>query len=129
MPFGKVHEAISKIRTGKPYSELHKWIDYDEKGLGSDHRKERHYYTQALKDEVKRFGEHEAIGEWLFHIALDNLDTSVTNDWSYLKRNTNFFRFGFAKDGFVYYDSEKISRDELEEEFSDTYEEGNEDDR
>lgn len=77
MPELKVHCEISKERTkGEAYQELHKWMDEASKYIGHDHRLERHFYTQEYKDYItKRWGA-KAVVEWLFHIAIDNLETA-----------------------------------------------------
>ena len=46
MPSNRVHCAISRERTGFDFKELHQWIDKDEKGLGVDHRLNRHAFNR-----------------------------------------------------------------------------------
>jgi hypothetical protein len=84
MPSVKKHCAISAKRTGYAFGKLHEWIDEDAEEVGVDHRKKRHYFNledqKTIKDywDKKRgrgWGE-KAIVEWLFHIALDNLETA-----------------------------------------------------
>lgn len=115
MPRGETHRAISRKRTGKDFAELHRWMDKDEKGLlGVNHRSKNHYYTDELRDYVfKTFGGAEAVSEWLFHIALDNLDTSVNNDWNYNGCDVNFYKFGFAENGFIYHEEDILSEDDF----------------
>jgi len=115
MPAVKTHEAISHQRTGKIYAELHKWID---EFKGVNHREKRHYYTKTYRDFIfKNFGGHEAVSEWLFHIALDNLNTSIKNDKIHNLSNTNFHKFGFEENGYIHYTEKEIV--DLEKEFKD----------
>jgi hypothetical protein len=124
MPKWKIHFALSEKRTGKRYEELHKWIDENKDEVGVNHRSKNHYYDEELKDFVsKNFGGAEAVSEWLFHIALDNLDTSVTNDWNYLKVDENFHKFGFSPDGFIYYQEDILDEGDFEGEFPEYFEE------
>lgn len=84
MPSVKTHCAISKQRTTFAFGELHEWIDKDAKTTGVDHRKERHHFNLADKKAIKDYWDktkgkgwgEKAIVEWLFHIALDNIDTA-----------------------------------------------------
>ena len=125
MPSGKIHRAISENRTEKDFAELHKWIDKDEKGHGVEHRKEKHYYTNEWRDEVfRKFGGNIAVSEWLFHIALDNLDTSVTNDWMHKLSDSNIHKFGFKGDGFIFYEEDEVEDACLINEFKEYEEEG-----
>lgn len=118
MPKGKIHQAISNQRTGKTYKELHSWIDENKEDIGVNHRNKNHYYTEELREFIsKKFGGPEAVSEWLFHIALDNLDTSVSNDWIHNLTRNNFHSFGFCEDGFIYYLEDELDKEELEEEF------------
>jgi hypothetical protein len=120
MPKNQVHCAISKKRTGKDYKELHEWIDEGHNERGVDHRAKRHYYTAELRKEVEnRFGGKEAVSEWLFHIALDNLDTYIINEWGYVGNGYNFFKFGFEENGFIHVEEEDIDENDMDEEFSD----------
>jgi hypothetical protein len=84
---------------------LHEWID---EGKGVDHRQKRHFYTRKYQDYIyKNFGGHEAVSEWLFHIALDNLDTSIKNDKMHNLSKINLHKFGFEENGYIHY-MEKI---------------------
>jgi len=126
MPSNQVHCAISKKRTGKTYKELHQWIDNNADDKSVSHRSKNHFYSNELREEVfKKFGGAEAVSEWLFHIALDNLDTSVTNDWNYLKVNNNLHKFGFEPDGFIHYEEDELDDSEMEDEFAEDFEEDN----
>lgn len=118
MPSVRIHCAISKKRTGKSYIKLHKWIDNNKKERGVNHRKKNHHYTTKLKDYIShRFGGAEAVSEWLFHVALDNLDTYITNEWHYNKNEFNFIKFGFIENGFIHCEEEDLDDNEMEEEF------------
>jgi len=104
MPSLNKHCAISAERTGYPYTELHKWMDERRAELGEDHRIHRHVLRTDDLDYVrKRFGGNKAVVEWLFHSAIDSLETAykiskrVYGDLSY-----NFMMIGFAKSGFVH---------------------------
>ncbi len=124
MPHNKVHCAISKKRTGKTYKVLHQWIDDNKDDRSVNHRSKNHYYSEELRNFIySKFGGNEAVSEWLFHIALDNLDTSVINDWNYLKIKNNFHKFGFEPDGFIHYGEEELEESEMEDEFSEDFEE------
>ena len=76
MPNLNVHCRISEIRTGKEFRELHSWIDEGTKYLKHNHRLERHFFIEEYKDFVKEKWGEKAVVEWLFHIALDNLETA-----------------------------------------------------
>jgi hypothetical protein len=84
MPSVKKHCAISEKRTGYAFGRLHEWIDGHAEELGIDHRKRRHYFNRKDQKEIKDYwdmkkGEgwgEKAVVEWLFHIALDNLETA-----------------------------------------------------
>lgn len=125
MPGGKVHRAISKKRAGKDFAALHSWMDKDEHGLlGVDHRSKNHYYTSELKDFVySNFGGSEAVSEWLFHIALDNLDTSVNNDWNHNGCDINFYKFCFEPNGFIHFEEDLLEDYDVKEEFPEDFEE------
>jgi len=67
MPPIKKHTAISTQRTGKPYQEVHEWIDHPE------HKNERHDITRILefaKMFTEQYGE-EAAQEYVQHLADD----------------------------------------------------------
>lgn len=67
MPKTEKHFEISVQRTGKPYTEVHNWID------DPDHKDERHDITKVL--EVARMFEEkygpEAANEYVQHLADD----------------------------------------------------------
>lgn len=133
MPSLKVHKAISLARCDFDFEELHKWIDEDDEGLGVNHRKNRHAYNQEeekiIKDDWnKKKGEKWgdiAVCEWLFHIVIDNLETSYKNEkrisYHPLKAY-NFFKIGFRPDDpFIYYHFDNLYPEEMEEEFKFQY--------
>lgn len=112
MPSGKKHCAISRKRTGYGFGELHEWIDKNAVNMGVDHRKERHYFNledqKTIKDYWDRMkGEgwgEKAIVEWLFHIALDNLETAYKlslNEGSYGANTYNCIQFVFNPNGYI----------------------------
>ena len=77
MPNFKVHCEISKRRTnGNDYAELHKWMDEATEYLGHNHRLERHFFTSEYKDYIAAKWGEKAVVEWLFHIAIDNMETA-----------------------------------------------------
>ena len=55
---------------------LHKWIDEPREYLQYNHRIERHSYHENYRDFIKGKWGDKAVVEWLFHIALDNLETA-----------------------------------------------------
>ena len=67
MPSIEKHIEISVRRTGKPYREIHEWIDHP------DHKPERHDITRVL--EVARMFEEkygeEGAREYVQHLADD----------------------------------------------------------
>ena len=118
MPVRKSHCSISNKRTGETYSELHSWIDEgkDDNNLGL--KGKNHHYSEELRDYVsKNFGGDEAVSEWLFHIAIDALESSIANDKSGGLSESNFFTLGFFKDGSVNCTDEALEDEELEEMF------------
>lgn len=133
MPSTKVHIAFSEQRTGKGFEELHKWIDQDEDGLGVNHRLKRHAYNTEEESQIYNHWERKekglgqkAVVEWLFHIAVDNLDTAHKKAFTtYGKEKAfNFFKFGLEPHSkFIYFDFDNLEPEDLEEEFSNVYEE------
>jgi hypothetical protein len=116
MPNLKTHRAISQKRTGFDFAELHKWVDEPKKKLGFNHRQERHYLNDADMKTIKdRWGE-KAIIEWLFHIAIDNLNTAFklsSKHFSYGKKAFNSMEFEFYKSGFIHCNFKRIPENEL----------------
>lgn len=133
MPSCKVHCRISKERTGFDFKNLHQWIDEPAKDLGLNHRTERHSYNLKDSKKIRDFWDKEkgegwgdkAEVEWLFHIAIDNLDTAFKQaKKTYRKGNAyNFFKFGLIPDSkFIFFDFDNLNEEELAEEFEDSYE-------
>jgi hypothetical protein len=124
MPSNRQHSAFSYHRTGKSYSDLHSWIDRDDTGLGCNHRKKKHCWTENYEDYVyENFGGDEAVSEWLLHIALDNLSTAWKLGRKTSKKHHNFFMFGFEKESnYVFYDFESIGEKEMMRRFKKSYE-------
>ena len=116
MPSQKVHCAISKKRTGKKFEDLHNWIDEHHKEMGVNHRTVRHSFNLKDKYYVKKEWGQEGVVEWLFHIALDNLETSFkegrkTHDPD---KNPNFFRIATdLETRYIYFDCDRKYRKEL----------------
>lgn len=112
MPIGKKHCAISEKRTGYAFGKLHEWIDKGAKYIGVDHREERHYYNLKDQKTIKDFWDQEkgkgwgekAIVEWLFHIALDNLETAYKlsrQEFSYGRNTYNSIEIVFKRNGYI----------------------------
>jgi hypothetical protein len=112
MPRLEVHCAISKTRTRFGFEELHTWIDKDAQDLGVDHRKRRHYFNIKDEKEIRDYWDEKkgkgwgekAVVEWLFHIALDNLETAYkfsVRDGSYGRRTYNRMEFAFNRNGYI----------------------------
>jgi len=76
MPNFKEHCKISKERTGGTFEELHKWMDEGQEYLKHDHRLERHFYTEEYRKFIEEKWGDKAVVEWLFHIAIDNMETA-----------------------------------------------------
>jgi len=78
MPDVKTHCNISLKRTnGKDdFKKLHEWMDEGTKYLKYDHRLERHFFTSEYKNFIEEEWGPKAVIEWLFHIAIDNLETA-----------------------------------------------------
>ena len=76
MPDLKTHCEISVSRTGQTFEPLHKWMDEATKFLKYNHRLERHFFTQEYAEFIEKEWGKKAIVEWLFHIAVDNLETA-----------------------------------------------------
>ncbi|GAJ09478.1 unnamed protein product [marine sediment metagenome] len=76
MPSQKVHMELSKERTGQTFEELHAWIDEPQKFIGFNHRIERHSYYEDYKKYIEKKWGEKGVVEWLFHIAIDNIETA-----------------------------------------------------
>lgn len=125
MPNSKIHRKISKERTGKGYDGLHEWIDEHHKELGINHRVKRHAYNKEDEKYVREWWGEEGVVEWLFHIALDNLETAYKKASKVYRKNNlyNFFRFGLIPGSkFIFFSFKNMDEEELEDEFEDDYE-------
>ncbi len=124
MPSYKTHCAISKKRTGNDFGELHRWIDRSTRRLGVAHRRRRHYYNEEDKNTIKEYWDskeeglgEKAVIEWLFHIALDNLDTAFRmscKNFSYGEKAYNIMEFGLSKSGYIHCNFDRVAEDELD---------------
>lgn len=112
MPSKKTHCAISQQRTDFAFGKLHDWIDEGAKTTGVDHRKERHHFNLADKKAIKDYWDkakgkgwgEKAVIEWLFHIALDNMDTSYKmslKSRSYGRNTYNCIKIHLHPNGFI----------------------------
>lgn len=124
MPNLKTHCAISKKRTNFKFEDLHKWIDKPTKKLGINHRRERHYYNEEDENTIKAYWDKEkgkgwgdkAIVEWLFHIAIDNLETAFKfslKKGSYGDRTYNYMEFVLYRNHYIDCNFKRISDDKL----------------
>lgn len=115
---------LSKERTGKDFKELHEWIDEPRKWLGKNHRIERNGYNINYEKYIRTKWGDLAVVEWLFHIAIDNLETANKRS-SRLKGvedNLNFIKIGlFPKKKFILFDFKKLDEDSLKTKFKDKY--------
>ncbi len=129
MPSNKIHCALSKKRTGFNFKELHQWIDKDEKKLGIDHRLNRHAFNKEESNIIKKYWEkkkgkgwgEKAVVEWLFHIAIDNLETAFKEaNKAYRKNHVyNYFKFGLIPDSkYIFWHFGRFSEEKLEKEFN-----------
>ncbi|MBW2995316.1 hypothetical protein KY312_03110, partial [Candidatus Woesearchaeota archaeon] len=104
--------------------ELHKWIDEPSKYKGINHRSERHYFNLKDKNYIKKKWGDKAVVEWLFHIAVDNLETAFKSaNKAYRGKNAyNFFKFGLIPNSkFIYLDFERLDEDKLKDKFKESY--------
>lgn len=117
---------MSKRRTKRDFRSLHEWIDADSKELGVDHRIKRHAFNKKDEKTIWEFWEakerglgNKAVIEWLFHIALDNLQTAYKKaKITYGDRAHNFFKFGLPPGtNFILLDFDRLGIPELEKEF------------
>lgn len=94
MPLLKEHEENSIQRYGKPFTELHKWMDEPCTMLGGAHRKYRHDPNTTPAESKKLFGEN-ADNACLDHILLDKATSREkrTNRGPNIGKNTSI-RFG-----------------------------------
>jgi DNA-binding transcriptional regulator YhcF (GntR family) len=120
MPSKKIHCAISRERTNNSFEGLHTWIDAPAKELGVNHRIIRHAYNLEDKKFIESIGGKKAVVEWLFHIAIDNLETAFKEANNAYKGNNvyNFFKFGLSKDSkYIHFDFDKLDEERLKEAF------------
>jgi hypothetical protein len=73
MPGLREHCRISIERTGKDFSDLHKWMDEPKEKFGIGHRGERHD-SSWMNYVSSRWGT-DGVKEFLYHIEIDNRDT------------------------------------------------------
>jgi hypothetical protein len=133
MPSLKKHCAISKKRTGRSFAKLHRWIDESTKNLGVDHRIERHHYNEDDKNTIKKYWDsigkglgEKAVVEWLFHIAIDNLDNAFKmskQKFSYGHKAYNLMEFGLSKSGYIHCNFKRVDERELSSIFKEDFEE------
>lgn len=97
MPDIDVHCKISNIRTGDEFKKLHEWVDEPKKFLGHNHRIERHSFHEGYKDYIEKKWGKKAVVEWLFHIALDNLETA--NKFAFNTYNKSFEEISISFEG------------------------------
>ena len=128
MPNYRDHCIISLQRTGFDFAELHHWIDHhpEAKGLGVDHRIERHAYTNKDRNTIKKYWDQKrgagwgdkAVIEWLFHIAIDNISTAFKLSKSHYGENTyNLIKIGIESSGIIKIDFEVASDYQIKNEF------------
>lgn len=79
---------MSKARTGRDFEDLHKWIDEAQRYIGFNHRVERHFFTTDYKEYIEKKWGEKAVVEWLFHIAIDNMETA--NKFAIEAYNTSY---------------------------------------
>jgi len=116
--------AINKKRTGFAFGELHEWIDMDAKGKGVDHRKERHYFNLKDQKTIKDYwdetkgkgGGEKAIVEWLFHIALGNVETAYRpslKECSYGQNTYNCIEVVLKPRGYIDCDFKRLADEQV----------------
>jgi len=121
MPSVEEHCKMSLKRTkGKNnFKDLHEWVDAPSAELGFNHRIERHVDNEIYRKYIrKRWGE-KAVIEWLFHIAVDNLQTAYKASHEEYGENTyNYYRFALSKADKLYVDFGRLSGVEFIEKFN-----------
>lgn len=73
------------------------------------------------KKKGKGWGQ-KAVIEWLFHIAIDNMDTAFKfskKDFSYGKNAYNHMEFGLSRSGYIHCDFNRKEDNELHAIFND----------
>jgi len=118
MPSIEEHCKFSKKRTGKEYRDLHEWIDAPKEELGINHRIERHSDNEIYRKFIKdKWGDRGVI-EWLFHIAVDNLQTAYKASYGvYEYKIYNFYMFALSESDEMFFDCDKLSEVKLLEKF------------
>jgi hypothetical protein len=112
MPSVRIHCAISQKRTGFGFEDLHRWIDNGAKTMGIDHRRKRHHFNLEDQKHIRDFWDatkgpgwgEKAVVEWLFHIALDNLETAYKcslRDSSYGPNTYNRMEITLNRNGYI----------------------------
>ncbi len=135
MPDFKTHCAISKKRTGYSFSDLHRWIDDPSKDRGINHRVKRHSFNENDAKKIKDYWNNKkgkgwgqkAVIEWLFHIAIDNLDTAFkwsNKSFSYGDNAYNYMEFGLNRSGYIHCNFERMNERDLSIISDDYIEEG-----
>jgi hypothetical protein len=128
MPNFKAHCAISKQRTRFDFADLHRWIDNppEAKFLGVDHRIIRHSFTTEDMENIRNYWDsrkgpgwgEKAVIEWLFHIAIDNIDTAFKLSRRCYGENTyNLMKIGISTSGFINVHFDRASDSQLRKEF------------
>lgn len=123
MPSHNTHCAVSNKRTGFDFAELHKWIDSPKVNLTNRQRMKRHAYNEDEASKIKDFWDAKmgtgwgdtAVAEWLFHIALDNLENAFKHscgNWS-ADNVYNFLEFGLCRSGYIHCDFAVFPDDDL----------------
>jgi len=97
MPEVEIHCKISKTRTGNEFRELHEWIDEPKAFLKHNHRIERHSFHEGYREYIEEKWGGKAVVEWLFHIALDNLETA--NKFAFEIYNKSFEEISVSFEG------------------------------
>jgi len=123
MPSVRKHCEMSKQRTGHSFFKLHKWIDRYQDSLGVDHRQKRHAFTRFDESRIIDFWDFEmdfelgdkAVVEWLFHNAIDNLETAFKKSKRcYGNKRYNYIKIGFSESGEIYLDCQRLREKTLE---------------
>lgn len=120
MPSIEEHCKISLKRTkGKEsYKTLHEWIDEPKEYYGVNHRIERHSDNEFIREYITKKWDDKAVIEWLFHIAVDNLQTAYKASHNvYKDRTYNYYKFALAEADEMYFDCGKLSGVKLVKKF------------
>ena len=70
MPSIEKHIKLSLKRTGKPFGELHMWMEEEHKTLNTNNRHDIIQIPKNLEIVRKKFGD-DAVNELLYHIKED----------------------------------------------------------